>query len=641
MSIRAIPVLLVCLVLISVVSYPVAADIQFSSFKHAKLAAVYTTSSGEKGVLTDLYVYATEGSGHVFVDTQPFTQIDMQGSARLAALVACDVLNLNPNDYDFFYVVRVNSPVVGGPSGGASMTVATIASLLNLSMRDDVVMTGMINPDGSVGPVGGIPAKLRAAASEGVKTFLIPEGQGTVYVKKMHREQRGPFVFISETTEKVNITQLGRELGVRVVEVGDIRDAVEQFTGYHIEEKTYAGGALTEQFKQTMKPLAESLLNEVNTRYARASAINDSSFSSELSAVKSLYNRAKSLYDKGDYYASTSQSFGALIKLRYVEYSMGYVNAKNANEYISQLHSEVKEEIAKSNRTIRQAASSAELINIEGLGAAESRVQEAQGLLSQATSARSAQEMLQLLAFAYERARSASWWIAIAQHGGVKGLNEDDLKSVAAGYISQAQSIATYSSTLLDESGATGLMPLVNRAMQDIDSAKAQFEVGFYAGAIYDSLQSMVRSSVAIELIGAKESELSGRLEKAEQSARNAIIRERSYGVEPILAASAYENAIAGTLGDVDKLVELGYARITARTTVSVLTDLGYTEVGVSNKTMGELIEGVSTPTPPATPSSASTPVPAKSPPMSGFAWMGSAIGIFAAAALLYAQRRK
>ena len=146
---------------------------------------------------------------------------------------------------------------------------------------------------------------------------------------------------------------------------------------------------------------------------------------------------------------------------------------------------------------------------------------------------------------------------------------------------------------------------------------------------------------MAIELIGAKESELSGRLEKAEQSARNAIIRERSYGVEPILAASAYENAIAGTLGDVDKLVELGYARITARTTVSVLTDLGYTEVGVSNKTMDELIEGVSTPTPPATPSSASTPVPAKSPPMSGFAWVGSTIAVFAAAALLFAQRRK
>ncbi len=633
---RVVAALLVCILVLSIVPPPVAADIPFSDFKHAKLAAVYSTSSGENGVLTDLFVYADEGSGHVFVDTQPFTQIDMQGSARLSAIVACDVLSLNYRDYDFFYVVRVDSPVVGGPSGGASMTAATIASLLNLSMRSDVVMTGMINPDGSVGPVGGIPVKLEAAADEGVGLFLIPEGQSTVNVRKLQREQRGPFVFITERVEEVDVVELGRKLGVEVVEVSDIRDAVELLTGYRIEQKSYAGGALTEQFRQTMRPLAESLLNEVETRYAQTSGKNDSSFSSELAAVESLMERAKSLYDEGDYYASTSQSFGALIKLQYVEYASGYVGVEDDSDYISGLQADVEEVIARSNRTVREAASSAELINLEGLGAAESRVQEAEELLSQAVSTKSISEMLELLAFAHERARSASWWITIAQQGGVKGLNEEDLRDMAAGYISQAQSIATYSSTLLEESSATGLMPLVSVAMQDIESAKAQFENGFYAGAIYDSLRSMVGASVAIELMG--KSDISDSIERAEQSARNAIIEERSYGVEPILAASTYENAMAGTFGDVDKLVELECARITARTTTLVLTDLGYTEVGTSQKSVDELLEDMRSP---ASPAPTSTPAPAKStPPMGGFAWMSFAVALFIAGALLGAQRK-
>ncbi|MDN5295208.1 MAG: uncharacterized protein PWP01_718 [Methanosarcinales archaeon] len=621
MAIRAAAVALAVILLVSSIPCPAGAELPLSEFKHVKLAAVYTTSTGEeRGVLTDLYVYATPGSGHVFVDTHPFTQIDMQGSARLAAMVACDVLGLNYRDYDFYYLVKVDSPVAGGPSGGASMTVATIASLLNLSMRNDVVMTGMINPDGSVGPVGGIPSKLRAAASEGATMFLIPKGQGTVYVKRLHQEQRGPFVLITEKVEKVDVIELGRSLGVQVVEIEDIRDALRIFTGYAIEEKKYAGGALTEQFKQTMRPLAERLLNEVETTYARLSQTSAPSLSSELGSASSMMEHAKSLYAKGAYYASTSQSFGALIKLRYVDYASGYLKAQNGTEYLAMVQDEVREEIDRSNKSVRDAANTADVINLEGLGAAESRVQKAQELLAQAMESQSVAEQLSLLAFAYERARSAQWWIAIAQQEGVKGLDEDELRELAAGYISQAQSIAAYSSTLLQESGATGLMPLLDGASSDIESAKTQFQEGFYAGAIYDALRSMVGSSVAIELIGQRE--LSENLKRAEESARNAIIEERRYGIEPILAASAYENAMEGQLGEVDRLVELEYARLTARTTVRVLSDLGYAEVGTSVKSVEDLL-GKASSHPSSSSTSTSTPSSEHSPPAMGDAgWM-------------------
>ena len=143
------------------------------------LVADRSTGDGEEGVLLGAEVIVTNGTGHVFVDTNPYTQVDLQGSARLAAMVASDVLGIDEKVYDFYYIIDISSPIIGGPSAGGALTVATIAAINKWPLKPDVVMTGMINPDGSIGPVGGIPFKLEAAAAENATLFLIPEGQST------------------------------------------------------------------------------------------------------------------------------------------------------------------------------------------------------------------------------------------------------------------------------------------------------------------------------------------------------------------------------------------------------------------------------------------------------------------------------
>ena len=51
--------------------------------------AVAQTTTGYRGVISTITVtIQSNGSGRVFVDTLPLTQIDMQGSARLAVTVA-------------------------------------------------------------------------------------------------------------------------------------------------------------------------------------------------------------------------------------------------------------------------------------------------------------------------------------------------------------------------------------------------------------------------------------------------------------------------------------------------------------------------------------------------------------------------
>ncbi|GAG79599.1 unnamed protein product, partial [marine sediment metagenome] len=143
------------------------------------------TDTGYVGVISTITVTIQNGTGRVFVDTLPLTQIDMQGSARLAVKVASNLVENddncteNPSNYDYFFVVRTSAPIIGGPSAGAIMTVAAIALLERWDINNWTVMTGMINPDGSVGPIGGIPQKIDAAHSVGATRFLIPKGQGT------------------------------------------------------------------------------------------------------------------------------------------------------------------------------------------------------------------------------------------------------------------------------------------------------------------------------------------------------------------------------------------------------------------------------------------------------------------------------
>jgi len=94
--------------------------------------AVAQTEEGLVGALSTMRIRIESGDGHIFVDTFPLTEIDMQSSARMAASVACSVSDKNINDYDFFVVVRGDSQLVGGTSAGGAMTVAMIAALKTL-----------------------------------------------------------------------------------------------------------------------------------------------------------------------------------------------------------------------------------------------------------------------------------------------------------------------------------------------------------------------------------------------------------------------------------------------------------------------------------------------------------------------------
>ncbi len=106
---------------------------------------------------------------------------------------------------------------VDGPSAGMLTTAAFLALLRGDAIRDDVTMTGTINPDGTSGPVGGIPQKLAGAAEKGKHVFGYPLGC------RQSEDLR--------TGQMVDLEALGQSLGVETVEVRTVRDAYRLLTG--------------------------------------------------------------------------------------------------------------------------------------------------------------------------------------------------------------------------------------------------------------------------------------------------------------------------------------------------------------------------------------------------------------------------
>jgi Lon-like ATP-dependent protease len=129
---------------------------------------------------------------------------------RRSSLALCSVRNVltllrrnlevDPRDFD----IHVNFPggvPLDGPSAGVTMAVAIYSALTNRPVDNTVAMTGEVSIRGEVRPVGGVVAKVEAAAEAGVKRVLIP---------------------------KDNYQAQFANLPIEVVPIGTLKEAVEQ-----------------------------------------------------------------------------------------------------------------------------------------------------------------------------------------------------------------------------------------------------------------------------------------------------------------------------------------------------------------------------------------------------------------------------
>lgn len=105
---------------------------------------------------------------------------------------------------------------IDGPSAGALFTAGFLAALTGAPVKPEVTMTGTVNPDGTVGVVGGLEHKFLGAIRAGKKVIGYPEGNKII-------KGKGGRV--------VNLENLAAEHGAKAVPVRNIQEAYTLLTG--------------------------------------------------------------------------------------------------------------------------------------------------------------------------------------------------------------------------------------------------------------------------------------------------------------------------------------------------------------------------------------------------------------------------
>lgn len=186
-----------------------------------------------EGATMQITVEIKPGDGNILVNTATATGVDFQSSARTAVKVAENIadVDLSNSDVIFSIASKQNMQAVDGQSAGAAMTVLLISELTHKDIRTDVLMTGTISPDGSIGRVGGIMEKADAAGKYGAKIFLVPDGQSTVQVQSCEEKKVGLVLYKNCKFEPASLSKITRDkYEMDIIEVKNIEEALSYFT---------------------------------------------------------------------------------------------------------------------------------------------------------------------------------------------------------------------------------------------------------------------------------------------------------------------------------------------------------------------------------------------------------------------------
>lgn len=435
---------------------------------HLTLLTVGERGNETIGGTADVYLDVKPGSGRIFIDSFPLTKIDTQISARFANEVACDFLDKDCSDKDFFYTIRATSSVVGGPSAGAALTVLTIAVLEDLDLNESVVMTGTINSGGIIGPVAGIEEKVKAAKREGFKKALVPKRSIISALNEtiISNEDENESDENSSALENVSLVysdSLQIE-GIEIVSISTIEDALFEFTGKKYPDYSYEM-VIPEDYLDIMKNVSNNICSrsEEIIQIIPEKVLKNQSEKYNFSV--SFLERADIAFDKGDYYTAASFCFNANKYLRDIEYSQYSEDelsliAKDAEQELSGLINEINKK---------------DLVTISDLETSmvvKERLFEAKDLLESNSS-----YAMEELAYIVERIYSARAWSAFFNYPGREVvLDNNHLSDACLEKMAEAEERINYLELLFGEYG---------EYRGDLENIREFYDSGDYAFCLF------------------------------------------------------------------------------------------------------------------------------------------------------------
>ncbi len=145
----------------------------------AQINAPAVLLQNNTGVITTISLTVSAGNGAVTVTGPSEVAASTIASAHTAAVAGTAYLGLNPNSYNFSYVIHDSMANVSGPSAGGAMAMLAVSALSGRQLRSDFTMTGTISANGSIGEIGGVVDKVGAARADGLALVLVPKVPST------------------------------------------------------------------------------------------------------------------------------------------------------------------------------------------------------------------------------------------------------------------------------------------------------------------------------------------------------------------------------------------------------------------------------------------------------------------------------
>ncbi|BDR93533.1 S16 family serine protease [Vulcanisaeta souniana] len=451
---------------------------QLTIYARSTVIHALAVSTNNSGAVINITITAIEpGSGYVYVAASPLPTAEsgtFLSSSQIAALVATYLANQPFNKYNFTINVEPTTLEIGGPSASGYVTVAMWTLITNNTLNPGVVMTGMILPDGSIGPVGGLPSKIAAAAQEGYKVILIPYGQQ---------------IYQTSSGQIINLVNYGRSMGVDVVPIMDVRQAIYYFTGVNLSIPVISSQSLKNQaYINVTKFLWMRIYNRtINTGAINSTDPNVSNY------VKQAINYA----GQGMYYTAASLGFQGLIN--YYQDQLQNYTAQQLNELLSQLNNQLNNyENTLQNYNMTTA-------NIDIMIGIYDRIFDAQQSLSAASQDLSAGDISNAiinLAYAKARIETLGDWLAVLNAiSGGSVISTNYLEELTSMYLVYAQSITEYTLSLSSAVGVSNVLQNINSITQEVQEAQNNYQGGLYPLALAQSLDAISSNDAILHLL--------------------------------------------------------------------------------------------------------------------------------------------
>ncbi len=492
------------------------------------LLAVSEGEDGKlKGTTADLFLEVKDGQGRVFIESSPLTKIDTQISTRFAKDIACNYIEADCDNLDFFYTISSDSAIIGGPSAGAAISLLTSSVLLDLSLDENITITGTINSGEIIGPVGAVAEKVRAAGEAGLSKVLLPAGEEMALSNLTFEEKMDfpDFVFVST-----------------------LDDAMFEFTG---RRKVYVepNFTLSPAYQDTMRLLATDLCTRaerIKKEYDDTADLDQLlAQSDKIIDAQNQSRRGKAAFDEGSYYSAASQCFGAGVAYR--EMLLGSLGLEEEDMLL--LAKETGQEIEDFDLKVEQVPLRT-ITDLQAYMIVKERIREARDNINSTLESIN-QSPYHDLAFGIERLHSAELW---ADFFGGEGkqfqLDKEVLRASCVQKIGEAQERYHYS---------TAYMPgTLKDTLQQIERAREDYESGDYALCLFKASKAKAEADLLLNVISINPDMVDNLIDQKINVAKGVIARSSEKEIFPIVGYSYYE--YAKNLKDYDKYSALLYA---------------------------------------------------------------------------------